>query len=537
MNRKLIITGAALAFSVSALAQNLNPTVEVTNTYIREAGGIEKPSQVLSVPDSVYRFNLDFDYSVRTTPYKGSYEFKPYLVQLRPQPRPSTEGTLLVKMGAGYTFRPEATLVWNPVKTDRFHLNVYANHNSFFGQFKGISPINTRLQENGNLYGGKQMRTEAGIDALLDWTGGSFTVDAAYRNIGSTVWDAQDFYHHFFVGKARVKSNPQAPFAYEAGTRVSFMGGALQETHTLSDAQVGTHFGFNYIRLGAEVETVSRPVEGYVGKVALSPRYIFSLGRFNLDLGVKFSFLFRSDENFYPYKGGLFFPDARVSIGLWEDAVVLQASATGGNHLNVYSDLLETNPYLYGFASPAGSDMDHSIERLNLMLGARGNLAARFHYDVRLGYSWWENLFLYGYAGNNPIYGYEKHLSRFYADGTLGWKSDYLDVDAHILYQACTAVDDGNLFAPAPLSGQLKALYKWGNRFRGGVTLDARSDAESAQYTLPGFVDLGLYTDFQMSRRVGLWLKAGNLLGTTIQYVPGYAQHGPWVTVGVLLTL
>ena len=70
-----------------AYAQNLNPTVEVTNAYAREASGIEKPSQLRDVPDSVLRFNLDFDYAVNETPYRGAYEFKPYLVQLRPQAR------------------------------------------------------------------------------------------------------------------------------------------------------------------------------------------------------------------------------------------------------------------------------------------------------------------------------------------------------------------------------------------------------------------------------------------------------------------
>ena len=39
-----------LAGTVTAFGQNLNPTVEVTNTYQREAGGIEKPVLLLPVP-------------------------------------------------------------------------------------------------------------------------------------------------------------------------------------------------------------------------------------------------------------------------------------------------------------------------------------------------------------------------------------------------------------------------------------------------------------------------------------------------------
>ena len=97
--KKCIITAVALCVCAGLSAQNLNPVVEVTNTYAREASGIDKPAQLLAVPDSVYSFNLDMDYSVRNTPYQGSYEFKPYRVQLRPQPRQSEEGRLFVRLG------------------------------------------------------------------------------------------------------------------------------------------------------------------------------------------------------------------------------------------------------------------------------------------------------------------------------------------------------------------------------------------------------------------------------------------------------
>ena len=75
--KKTILSAVILLAGASVWAQNLNPTVEVTNTYAREATGIEKPSQLLEMPDSVLRFNLDMDYSVNATPYRGSYEFKP----------------------------------------------------------------------------------------------------------------------------------------------------------------------------------------------------------------------------------------------------------------------------------------------------------------------------------------------------------------------------------------------------------------------------------------------------------------------------
>ena len=129
--REILLSAAALLGCSAAFAQNLNPTVEVTNAYVREASGIEKPSQLREVPDSVLRFNLDFDYAVNETPYRGAYEFKPYLVQLRPQARPSQEGTLLLEAGVGYTLHPELNVVYTPVKTRNLRVNLRGGHHSY----------------------------------------------------------------------------------------------------------------------------------------------------------------------------------------------------------------------------------------------------------------------------------------------------------------------------------------------------------------------------------------------------------------------
>lgn len=540
--KKLTMIGACLALSAAAVAQNLNPTVEVTNVYAREATGIDKPSQLMALPDSVFHFNLDFDYSVRSTPYRGAYEFAPYRIQLRPQPRPSTEGNLYVKAGAGFTLHPELSVVWTPLKKDILRLNLYADHASYVGRFKGISSTNSRLGDNGSRYGGFQTRSLVGADALLAWTGGHFSADLSYKNIGASLSENDRAFHNFFQAKARIGSHPGAGFVYDAGTHVSLMGGLLQETHTRSDARIGMNFGLHRIGIGADLETVSRSGNGSAGHAAFTPHYVFDWGRFNMDLGVKIAFLFRSDPAFYPHKGGVVFPDVRVSVTLLQDALTAYASATGGNRFQVYSDLLESNPFLPAFSNPAGGGMDNSVERVDAALGLRGNIAERFHYDLKGGFAWWQNAMLYGFLWNSPVVGYADNLNKFYVDASFGWKADYLDLDARILLQRPRpSYHEDNrylnyLFRPASFSGQLKALYKWGERFRGGVILDARSASASVSDTLPGYFDLGLYAGFQLTARLGVWLRGGNLLGQTIQYVPGYAQQGPWVSAGVIFT-
>ena len=82
---KRYIAFIVLAASVPAAAQNLNPTVEVQNSYLGKLIEAGKPQLEMAVPDSLTRFDLDFDYSVMETPYKGGYEFNPYLVDLKPE--------------------------------------------------------------------------------------------------------------------------------------------------------------------------------------------------------------------------------------------------------------------------------------------------------------------------------------------------------------------------------------------------------------------------------------------------------------------
>ena len=70
MKRYIAISAIALAAAVTAGAQNLNPTVEVTNQFEGKVMEVAKPVVDMDVPDSLLRFDLDFDYSVFDTPYK-----------------------------------------------------------------------------------------------------------------------------------------------------------------------------------------------------------------------------------------------------------------------------------------------------------------------------------------------------------------------------------------------------------------------------------------------------------------------------------
>lgn len=539
--KKSIISAVLLMMSAGVFAQNLNPTVEVTNVYAREATGIEKPSQLLEMPDSVLRFNLDMDYSVNNTPYQGSYEFKPYLVQLRPQLRPSDEGTLYARAGAGYTLHPEATVVWTPVKTGSFRLNLFGDHYSHLGQYRNITLQDKKYLADGTFRSGKEMHTAVGADALFTWTGGALAADLQYNNILGTDITEGDISNNAFRFRARAKSAPGTAFGYEVGTRIAFISRpAFEELHTVSDGALGFHFGIHQVNLGVSLETVGQSFNGraidYCGNVALVPHYLLNAGDFHMNLGVKLSFLYRS-STFCPHASGIVFPDVHISYDLAPDVAVLYASATGGDQIISYDRLLSLNPFIGGF----DWHTDNMITRVNANLGGRGNIAERFHYDLKIGYKWDENAWTWGISNGKPTMGYASPLHTFYANLDAGYKNEKLDIGAS-LYYGYTIVPESMkalpLFAPAPFKAKGHAFYSWGGRIKAGVVAEGRSGLPGqGTVPIPGYVDLGLQASLQMTRTLGFWIKGGNLLNQTIQRVPLYAEKGIYFTVGATLNL
>ena len=553
--KKVLIISALLIGGVAG-AQNLNPVVEVTNVYAMEASGIEKPGQLLPLPDSVFKFNLDFDYSVKSTPYKGAYEFSPYLVQMRPSARLSGERKFYLRAGAGYGFHPEVDVVWNPIRTDNFRVDLYAAHNSYMGRFRRITIQEDAVTWNREMQddGGINSRTEVGADLLYAYKGGQISADLQYRNIAATDFymhpgDPQTFGHHKGQFQARVQSNPGTLLLYNVGTRMAYLGySGEKEFHTVSDASVGIRAGRNNsFRLAFGLETVGFGENESAFKVEVAPHYAISSRRLNLDLGIKYSYI-SSSMLTYPYKGGILFPDIQFSLRL-ADAIVLQAAATGGDMLQTYDSLLEANPFLGGF----DWSRDVTVNRVHLMAGLRGSAGARFSYDVRVGYKWLDNAYGWSYLPTfaedgaqtttnyyKPTMAYVSPLHTYYVQATLGWNSANWDMMGFVYYGHTPPPEKvteaaQNVFAPAGFQAKAHIFYKWAHRVKAGVTLDARGQLKAVR-PVPAYQDLGLYGEYTFGRKMSVWMKVGNLLNQTIQRTPFYAEQGIYGSLGVKLT-
>lgn len=544
--KKTLYTIALLALSLGAAAQNLNPTVEVTNTYKREASGIDKPDQLLPLPDSVTRFNYDFDYTVRNTPYRGSYEFKPYNVQLRPVARPGTESTLFAKLGAGYGFHPVAQVVWTPISSSRMHVNVYGDYQGYLGNYRDIqyNATSGMFTDSGNKTDGWKDRTAtAGADFRLDWDGGTLRTDVRY--IGTAGTDAwADVNNNGVTADAGLTGTIGQSFRYYVSEHLNYTSNpALNQLHSVTDATFGMPFHTSFASLGLHSQVLNQggAVKGFAGSFAVTPACAIAYGGLKVSAGLKIAFIVRDDDAFCPFKGGVVYPDIKLSYTVIEDALVLQSAVTGGNTINAYEDLLARNHFMGSFAYAP----DITVERINIMAGVRGNVKERLHYNLQAGFRRLENAASWGYstagAGYTPLVDYMSPLNTLYAGTEIGWKSDHIDIDGNIRYQytftpSIQNAIQANLFSPPAFTANLRAAYLlYGGRLVPALTLDTMTERKSVNAKLPGYADLGLEVKFGINRFWGAFLKVGNLLNQSVQRVPFHAEKGIYFTVGASL--
>lgn len=590
MRKIYLVSAATLMTAAVSFGQNFNPTVEVTNTYQGNSSEVHKPLLEMNVPDSLLRFDLDFDYEVFEKPYQGAYSFKPYMLNMRPAKDAWRGRTLYLKVGAGYTFHPRLDFVFSPEQKGPFQMSVYAGHGSYFGNYHEIAPQVRedgiyRLKKTGYHFGGHDALTSAGFDGCYNWDRTILSFGVGYHGVAakdsvmSRAYDAVDF-------DVRIRSNNDAEsyFLYDVGAEGRFANDNLDcasfafpdgmavdgqnESWFRLDGLAGPVLdGRRSFLIGFEAETASysKLYEGNIGRVAVVPSYRLKSGRWNLDLGVRLEYVFRNDAHDYfremtGDEGQIVYPDAHVSFAAGE-RVSIYADATGGSRLNTYSSQISGNHHLnpsflvapvYGLMTQM---IDNTVENVNARIGVRGNIASSLQFDVNGGAGVYDNALMESglFVSDGrflPSLTYSD-LSLIYANVLLGWKSDRVKVDADLRYRNVSFQNDdewGRGFVLPEYSGVLKATYDISSRLYAGVAVEASSwrggrceseavSAGNVNVRVPGYVDLGVNCGYKFNRKVEFWLESGNLLCQTVQRNPFYAEKGSWLTAGFLLNL
>lgn len=584
----LLSTAVMALASVGAYAQNLDPTVVVNRAYEGKLVDVHKPALEMDVPDSVTRFDLDFDYSIFDKPYKGAYEFNPYVLTMQPASSVLAPKKLYLKAGAGYSLHPTLDLVWSPVFKGALRMDVYANHRSYVGRYRSFRPddvmtgpvsIDRWMQTGGDHahWKGYDIESVVGVDCAYDWDKISAMADASYYGLAtkdlriSRSYDAFDLKFGVFS-----KSLLESYFMYDVAGSYRFaedkVGFAVDDSymgeHVFEiDARMGQVFENGHkVLMDVELDLAaySHVESGVtVGQFAMVPHYVYSRERWAVDAGLRIAKVFRSQgpSPMFNSKEQVLYPDVKAWFAAIPDAMRLYGRIGGGNRINTYASLLEENHHLDFTSGVAGKGMmDVTVERLSASLGIDGRIGSKFSYDLRAGYVNYKNALLdavmVGKATDVvsdadayiPGVGYAPY-QKFNA--TLNWslrKENFrFDGDVNYTYAWGFENNDG-MFAPSPFTGDVAFEYNWSRRIyagvdcnyalaRKGTVMNLLKGNEIVEAVIPGYADLGVYFEFATSRMLSFWLRGGNLLNMTIQRNPLYSESGVNFTVGICLNL
>ena len=581
VNLYTILLSAAVALCpLAASAQNLDPTVEVNRSYEGKLMEVHKPMLEMAVPDSVLRFDLEFDYEVFDNPYKGAYEFKPYTMQFQPVGKAAEQQRLYMRLGAGngleaLSLHPSADLVWSPVLRERFKMDIYARHRSYVGEYRAADKpdasqevVDLKMKKSYNR-ADYDFLTQAGMDARYDWANGTVRVDAGYYGIAERYGKQNNLYNALDV-KAGVASKDYGQFmnydvyaSYRFGTDRYEYKNLVEDS--LTEHEISVLGKLKAVLMDDHKAMFELGVDnhsyGYTGvtKLTFAPHYLFRYGKWGFDVGFRVEALVpANDSTCFASKGQVVYPDVTVDYQVIPGVMKAYAKIGGGAKVNSFSSLIAENHHFdmyYGHDKPY---MDNTIENVSAQMGIEGRAGARFTYGVRAGYAMFGNapletvvvrasldddelMYMPGiaYAGYQNVY----------AGADLSWGTERFRVDGKAMYRHSWFEDkktDG-YFLPAALTGEVAFEYNWNKRIFLGMDCDFSTgrtqgsvlfpDGVSKDAKVPGYADLGVNFEYLTTRSFSVWLRGGNLLNMAIQRNLLYAEKGIYFAVGICLNL
>mgnify|MGYP006873009500 FL=1 len=130
--KKILTAIAALALCGTVYAQ-IDPTVEVSRQYKVNIADIERPqTNDNAVPDSLQKFDVDFDYSIFDRPYTDLYEFSPYQTDSISKVTHRRPPRLMAQVGSQFPLAPELVFKSQLVTRPKLNIGLDADIKSAF---------------------------------------------------------------------------------------------------------------------------------------------------------------------------------------------------------------------------------------------------------------------------------------------------------------------------------------------------------------------------------------------------------------------
>ncbi len=588
-NLRYIFALVPILGAATLSAQSYNPTVVVTNKYKVETLTPEKESIDMAVPDSVKRFDMSFDYSVFDRPYRGSYDFSPYDIDMKPSSDRHKAGKFYLNAGLGYTLHPELDFIYTPLCNEKASLDLYLGHRSFAGNYRKIGLDS----ESGKMTGlktadGKRdywglwnydMDNSLGAAFRYDWKKLAMTADLGYRGLQQMDWMRG---RSFDRGEAdvRVFSKDTLSQGLTYDVRVHYLLGydkvnRLYDSRQKlgeNDVNLALRMGVNAGKNGRFIFDIAADLASYVGDLShttalfnLAPAYVLTLKGWTFDLGVRVSVpMTTKNAGMENYANSQYiYPAVRISYDFRRIPLNLYLSLTGGESMNSYSSLVGEYRH-YSIASAAfnsassGQVLGNTVERVNATFGLKGRIRSVFGYeayvsfseratsaveairlsDVKLGETTYSELPVYGLAFTRT--------GLLTAGGKFHYSDDWGRVNLGLLYSKMFTYPETQQFLlnPAALTGDASVSFNIIRRIYATVGCEfslsrkgllQKTDGATVNYNIPGYGDPYLGVEYRHNRLLAVWAKASQFTGQTIQRTPLYAERGPEITAGVRL--
>lgn len=545
--RKTICAMAvAAACAVPAAAQSLNPQVEVTNAYHGKIVETLKTDVPMSLPDSLLKFDYRVDYTVFDHPYKGSYEFRPYMIEMRPGATPVSASRLYLNAGAGYTLVPTLDFAWSSKPGGKLSGTLYDDLDGWYGPMRGGFAKG---------YKGYVLDNRAGATGRYDGSAFKAVADIGYSLVGASDSLGSHTFHVFDASVRfgtsgdplrKVTAHGQANVSYGHD---SFEDGSpgLGVREFVAGASAGLsfpqrHYPGNLLAVDAEAEVVrlSQGADAHGMRVSVLPRYVIRRDGLLLSLGVTASCLpgngSRGDDEAYHTSSKFLYPDLHAEWQFNKGRMTIFAHLSGGDKLDSYSTQLRANPFftLQGWHGP-----DASVTRADLNLGIGGCAFRRLQYRAAWGYAVYESVLNETWSevcSGMPAFVYSDHTT-MYSDVSAAWRSYRLDVDASGRYAHSFNGIEG--LRPAAFTGRFAVAWRCTDRLE--ASLRGRGSTKrtmsGSEHETPAWLDLGVKAEYQLTSGLSLWVSGGNLLCQDIYEYAFRARRGVSVTVGACLNI
>lgn len=575
--KKTIFAAILILCAASAAAQTFNPRVEVTNTFEGKVMDAQKQGVSMAVPDSLLQFQYKLDYSVFDNPYNGSYDFQPYRIAMVPDPVLPDNKHLYVNLGAGYTIHPEADLVFTPsFRNKPFTLSLYDTFRGYYGPYGHQSVTDYALLfKVGDIErssDGYFLNNRAGAAARYEWTDLALDFDGAYHLVSA---DDTLSMHFMQTGEFLLRLAPVNPYSagYFHDAYLSVRAGKddfqyMTHRHKLgvNNMEAGASFGGNFdavsscqVDVGMQTVIYTGFIDATSTRAWAAPKYVARWKSGSAQLGVKFSYLTggsRHDEpGLFEHESQIIYPDVKVKQFLVHDHLAMYLNVGGGDNLNVYSDLLESNPFMDVMALIP--TLDSSSEKINASAGFQGNIGSKFQFDLGAGYVMHANGICDAFSilyNDDTETCYLAPYKKFrdynvkYASASILWQSPRLDIDGHFRYQRA-GIYGNNLVDIPKIVADASVTYNWSRRFFIGASVYGNTErfGAFANPSAPeisslivhfnGFWDLGANCRYVINPRWSVWLKGGNLLGQTVQRMFLHPETGRYGVAGITFNI